>query len=60
MYAKLIKLKMDKTMVENQFKKYILGNGNPLQESCLENSMDRAAWRAIVRGVANNRTRLSD
>ena len=25
------------------------GNGNPLQYSCLENSMDRGAWRAIVR-----------
>ena len=22
------------------------GNGNPLQYSCLENSMDRGAWRA--------------
>ena len=28
------------------------GNGNPLQYSCLENSMDRGAWRAIVHGVA--------
>ena len=27
------------------------GNGNPLQYSCLENSMDRGAWRATVRGV---------
>ena len=26
------------------------GNGNPLQYSCLENSMDREAWRATVRG----------
>ena len=24
------------------------GNGNPLQYSCLENPMDRGAWRAIV------------
>ena len=24
------------------------GNGNPLQYSCLENFMDRGAWRAIV------------
>ena len=24
------------------------GNGNPLQYSCLENPMDRAAWRATV------------
>ena len=28
------------------------GNGNPLQYSCLENPMDRGAWRATVRGVA--------
>ena len=27
------------------------GNGNPLQCSCLENSMDRGAWQAIVQGV---------
>ena len=27
------------------------GNGNPLQYSCLENPMDRGAWRAIVLGV---------
>ena len=27
------------------------GNGNPLQYSCLENSMDRGAWQAIVHGV---------
>ena len=25
-----------------------VGNGNPLQYSCLENSMDRGAWQAIV------------
>ena len=28
------------------------GKGNPLQYSCLENSMDRAAWQATVHGVA--------
>ena len=36
------------------------GNGNPLQYSCLENPMDRAAWQATVHGVAKSRTRLSD
>ena len=36
------------------------GNGNPLQYSCLENSMDRGAWWATVCGVAKSRTRLSD
>ena len=34
--------------------------GNPLQYSCLENSMDGEAWWAIVHGVAKSRTRLSD
>jgi len=28
------------------------GNGNPLQDFCWENPMDRGAWQAIVRGVA--------
>ena len=28
------------------------GNGNPLQYSCLENSMDGAAWQATVHRVA--------
>ena len=36
------------------------GNGNPLQYSCLDNPMDRGAWRAIVHGVAESQTRLSD
>ena len=30
------------------------GNGNPLQYSCLENSMDRGAWRAAVDGVTKS------
>ena len=36
------------------------GNGTPLQYSCLENPMDRAAWWAAVHGVTTSRTRLSD
>ena len=32
------------------------GNGNPLQSSCLENSMDRGAWRATVHGVTESET----
>ena len=36
-----------------------IGNGNPLQYSCLENSMDRGTWRATVHGVAESWTQLS-
>ena len=36
------------------------GIGNPLQYSCLENSMDRGAWWATVHGVSKSGTRLSD
>ena len=36
------------------------GNGNPLQYSCLENSMDGGAWWAAVHGVAKSQTRLSN
>ena len=32
------------------------GNGNPLQYSCLENSMDSGAWQATVHGVAKSQT----
>ena len=35
-----------------------VGHGNPLQYSCLENPMDRGAWRATVHRVTNSRTRL--
>ena len=32
------------------------GNGNPLQYSCLENSMFRGAWWAVVHRVAKSQT----
>ena len=32
------------------------GHGNPLQYSCLENSMDRVARKAMIHGVAESRT----
>ena len=35
------------------------GNGNPLQYSGLENSMDRGAWWATVHGVTKSQTQLS-
>ena len=36
------------------------GHGNPLQYSCLENSMDGGAWWDTAHGVTKNRTQLSD
>ena len=36
------------------------GNGNALWYSCLENSMDRGAWRATVHGVAKSRKKNND
>ena len=36
------------------------GDGNPLQYSCLENPMDRRAWRATVHRVAKSQIGLSD
>ena len=35
------------------------GNGNPLQYSCLKNSMDRGLWQATVHGVAKSQTQLN-
>ena len=35
------------------------GNDNPLQYSCLKNSMDRGAWWATVREAATSHTQLS-
>ena len=36
-----------------------VGNGNPLQYSCLENPMDRGAWRATVHGITRDWMQLS-
>ena len=36
------------------------GNGNPLQYSCLENSMDRGALWATIHGIAKSQTQLNN
>ena len=36
-----------------------VGNGTPLQNSCLENSMDRRAWQVTVHGVTTSQTQPS-
>ena len=38
--------------------RYVEGNGNPLQYSCLENPRDGGAWWAAVYGAAQSRTQL--
>ena len=36
------------------------GNGNPLQNSCLRNPVDRGAWRSTVHGVPKSWTQLNE
>ena len=36
------------------------GNANPLQYSCLENSVDSGAWQATVHGVTKSRRQLGN
>ena len=36
------------------------GTGNPLQYSCLENTMGRGAWKATVNGVTKSQILLRD
>ena len=36
-----------------------VGNGNPLQYSCLENSMDKRPWWDTVHGIAKSQTQMS-
>ena len=38
----------------------VAGRGNPLQDSCLENPMDKGAWWSVVHRVAKSWTWLSD
>ena len=49
----------DKVSVPGLGRSHGEGDGHPLQDSCLENSMDRGAWWATVHGVAESWTQLS-
>ena len=44
------------SLLFNTLSRFVIGegNGNPLQYSCLENSMDRGTWQAMVHGVAES------
>ena len=48
------------TVQETWVKSPEVGNGNPLQYSYLETSMDRGSWQAIVDEVTESQSRLSD
>ena len=50
----------DKSLIPGTGRSPGVGNSNPSQYSCLENSMGRGAWWAIVQGVAKSQTRLSN
>ena len=50
----------DSDLIHGSGRSLGVGNGNPLQNSCLENPMDGGAWQATVRGVAKSWTQLSD
>ena len=50
----------DKTLIPGMGRSPGVRNSNPLQYSCLENSMERGALWAIVQGVAKSQTRLSN
>ena len=41
-------------------KKDILKKGMAIHSTCLENSMDRGAWRATIHGVTKSQTQLSN
>ena len=50
----------DMGLVPESGRSHGVGNGNPLQYSCLENSMDRGTWWATVHGVTKSWTQLRD
>ena len=49
----------DAGSIPGEGRTYGKGSGNPLQYSCLENSMDRGAWWATVHAIAKTWTHLS-
>ena len=44
----------DRGLIPGLGRSFGIGNGNPLQYSCLGNLMDRGAWWATVHGVTKN------
>ena len=56
-YNEAVQINAGSTFIAD-YSKYGGGHGNLIQYSCLENPMDRGAWRGAVRGVAKSWTRL--
>ena len=50
----------DRSSIPGSGRSFGVGNGNPTQYSCLENSMDRGTWWAPMHGVSKRQTRLSN
>ena len=48
----------DMDLVPGLERSFRVGNDNLFQYSCLENPMERGAWRATVHGVTKSQTRL--
>ena len=55
-FLKVLYFAIGSSFLDYLFLKIGEGNGNPIQYSCLENLMDRGAWRATVHGVTKSRT----
>ena len=51
---------MQETQVQSLSREDPLEEGMATQYSCLENPMDRGAWRAIVHGVEKSQIQLND
>ena len=49
----------DMSLIPGSGRSLGVGNGNPLQYSCQENSKDRGAWQAAIHGVTKSWTQLS-
>ena len=50
----------DAGLIPGLGKSSVLGNGNPLQYSCLQNSMNRETWRATDDRAAKSQTQLNN
>ena len=50
----------DEGSISGEGRSPVVGNGNPLEYSCLESSRDRGSWWVTFHRIAKSRTQLSD